>query len=435
MKSQERSMQLFQRGRKVTPGGVSSPVRSFRSVGGNPFAVEKADGPYIYDLDGNRFIDLVCSWGALIHGHNHPRIREAIQKSLEKGTSFGITCEKEIELCELITECIPSVEMIRLVNSGTEACMSAIRLARGATGRNIIIKFDGTYHGHADSFLVSAGSGLATLQVSDSAGVTSHTLQDTQVLPFNDEKALENIFEKHGQQIAAVIVEPVCGNMGVVMPKPEFLTALRQITQKYKSILIFDEVMTGFRLSLRGSQGVYAITPDLVCLGKIIGGGLPVGAYGGRKDLMSLVAPLGPVYQAGTLSGNPLGASAGIASVQILRENEKHIYKALDSSASELKSRIESHSRFKNYPVSVAQAGSMLTVFFCPEIPRNHAEVKKSDTTSFQKFFSALLKRGIYYPPSAFEACFLSSAHTDEVMNEVADAMIAALDEVFLNAR
>ncbi len=426
-----RSEQILSAARRVIPGGVNSPVRSFKHVGGNAFVASHAEGPYIYDVDGNKYIDLVCSWGALIHGHNHPRIRSALNESIKSGTSFGITCEKEVELCELLVKSVSNLEMVRLVNSGTEACMSAIRLARGATGKDIILKFDGCYHGHGDSFLMGAGSGVANLPVSESAGVTQHTLEDTVVLPFNDVKALEVAFQKLEGRIAGAILEVVCGNMGVITPDQEFLTKLRELTHEHKAILIFDEVMTGFRLSLSGAQGIYGISPDLMTLGKIIGGGLPVGAYGGKAELMEKIAPLGPVYQAGTLSGNPLGAAAGVASLQLLIENEKFIYQSLDAYGHEIKSRLEAHIHHKDYPVSVAQSGSMLTIFFRSQVPRNYAEARVVDQPKFKKFFWALMNRGVYYPPSAFEACFLSTAHDQEIIDQVIDAAIKSLDEAF----
>lgn len=318
----ERSRKLFERAQQSLPGGVNSPVRSFRSVGGDPFLAQSAEGAFVTDVDGNRFIDLVCSWGALIHGHSHPRIREGIAKALQQGTSFGITCEREIELAELMKELVPSIELVRLVNSGTEACMSAIRLARGFTKRDLILKFDGHYHGHGDSFLVGAGSGVATLHQSESAGVTETVVSQTLVIPFNDREALREVFKKYGSQLAGVILEVVSGNMGLVPPDPEFLLDLRKLSQAAGALLIFDEVMTGFRLSAGGAQEIYGIEPDLSTFGKIMGGGLPVAAYGGKKEIMKSVSPLGPVYQAGTLSGNPLGAAAGIASLQIIKDRK-----------------------------------------------------------------------------------------------------------------
>lgn len=414
------------------PGGVSSPVRSFSSVGGSPFVASHAQGPYVFDVDGNRFIDLVCSWGPLIHGYNHPDIHSKIESVLTKSSSFGITSVPEIQLTKKIVECIPSVEMLRLVNSGTEACMSALRLARAATKRNLIVKFDGHYHGHADSFLVAAGSGLATLGMSASAGVTPTVSKDTVVIPFNNSEAVEECFKKFGDQIAGVMLEVVTGNMGTVLPDPAFLQSLRSHCDQYKSILIFDEVMTGFRLSLSGAQGIFGIQPDLTCLGKIIGGGLPVGAYGGRKDLMELVAPLGPMYQAGTLSGNPLGSAAGLRSIELIQEYGADLfYKTLDSAGNAWRSLLEAHIQHRSYPVSVEQFGSMLTIFFRSEKPKNYSEAKECDTERFKRFFWALLEKGVYYPPSQFEACFLSMAHSEEIMDEVARASTEALDKAF----
>lgn len=426
-----RSKEILDSAKRKVPGGVNSPVRSFRSVGGNAFVASHGEGAFIYDVDGNKYIDLVGSWGALIHGHNHSFIRSAIEQALWKGTSFGITCEKEIELCGLLTSTYPGLEMVRLVNSGTEACMSAIRLARGATQRSLIVKFDGNYHGHADSFLVGAGSGVATLQVAGSKGVTEGTLKDTLVLPYNDSEALEKVFSEFGSKIAAVILEPVCGNIGVVLPEMKFLLSLRTLTEKSGALLIFDEVMTGYRISLQGAQGLFHIKPDLVTLGKVIGGGLPVGAYGGRVDIMKNIAPLGDVYQAGTLSGNPLGAAAGVASLQIILQNEKLFYQSLDHYGSEWKAQLESHIKVKGYEACVAQAGSMLSIFFCERVPKNYTEVKASDTKRFNLFFWKLMELGVYFPPSAFESCFLSAAHTAPVMEKVSDACMKALDHAF----
>lgn len=429
--NQKKSDEILTRAREIIPGGVNSPVRSFRSVGGRAFVASHGSGPMIYDVDGNAFIDLVCSWGALIHGHNHPRIREALGAALSKGVSFGITCEKELELCEMLTKSVVGLEMVRLVNSGTEACMSAIRLARGATGRNKIIKFDGCYHGHGDSFLVGAGSGVAALPVSESAGVTPGTLGDTIVIPFNDEAAVRKAFSNHKGEIAAVILEVVCGNIGVIAPDVAFLSLLRDLTHETKSLLIFDEVMTGFRLSLSGAQGIYGIQPDLMTLGKIIGGGLPVGAYGGRAELMKRIAPLGDVYQAGTLSGNPLGAAAGVESLKLILENERFFYQSLDSYGSEWKSQLSAHIKWKGYPVSVAQVGSMVSIFFREEIPKNYDGAKLVDKERFKKFFWALLERGVYYPPSPFESCFLSVAHDSKTMERLTQSSVDALDEAF----
>jgi len=400
-------------------------------VGGDPFIAARGSGPFIYDIDGNEYVDLVCSWGALIHGHDHPKIRDRIELALKSGTSFGITCELEIQLGEAIQKAFPVCELVRLVNSGTEACMSALRLARGATGRDLILKFDGHYHGHGDSFLVGAGSGVSTLHRSESAGIPQQTVEKTLVIPFNNPEAVKSIFAEHGSRIAAVILEVVCGNMGTVAPNLDFLRELRNQTKKSGSILIFDEVMTGFRLSRQGAQGIYGIEPDLVCLGKIIGGGLPVGAYGGRKEIMEKVAPLGPVYQAGTLSGNPLGSAAGLASLELIEENEISLYNSLDHFASEWKSDLDSYIGSKSYPVSVTQVGSMLSVFFRAEKPENYADAKTCDLERFKKFFWSLLNQGIYYPPSQLEACFLSTEHNTKVMPRVMEASRRALDAAF----
>ena len=426
-----RSREIFSRAQTVMPGGVNSPVRSFRSVGGDPFIAQRGEGAFIFDVDGNKYIDLVCSWGALIHGHSRSEIVAAVEKALKSGASFGVTCEIEIALGEAIKSAVSTVELVRLVNSGTEACMSAIRLARGYTGRELIVKFDGHYHGHGDSFLVGAGSGVATLHQSESAGVPQSTVERSLVVPFNDREAIKKLFKDYGSRIAAVILEPVSGNMGCVLPDPEFLRDLRRLTTEHKSLLIFDEVMTGFRLGRSGAQGLYAIDPDLSCFGKVIGGGLPLAAYGGRKEIMSSVSPLGPVYQAGTLSGNPLASAAGLASLQIIEKTERDLFPYLDSISSEWKSALQSHIRLKGYPVSVSQIGSMLSVFFRPEPPRNFAEAKESDLPRFKKFFWSLLRRGVYYPPSQYEACFLSSAHGEELMETVADASLKALDEAY----
>jgi len=427
----QKSEQLMNLSRSLMPGGVSSPVRSFQAVGGQAFVARQGKGPYLYDVDGNKFIDLVCSWGPLIHGHNHPRIVESIVDALKDGVSFGVTSEPEIKLCQRVIEMIPGLEMLRLVNSGTEACMSAIRLARAYTNRNLILKFEGNYHGHADSFLISAGSGLATLGVAGSAGISKDIVHSTLVSGFNDIESLEKLFSEHGERIAGVIVEPVAGNMGVVRPSMEFLSSLRNLTEKYEALLIFDEVMTGFRLSSSGAQGIYNIEPDLSCFGKVIGGGLPVGAYGGKTKLMSLVAPLGPMYQAGTLSGNPLAAAAGLASLELILDDKRNFYQLLDASGAHWKSYLEAHIKHKSYPVCVEQIGSMLTIFFCEKPPRNYDEAKVCNLDRFKSFFWALLERGVYYPPSQFESCFLSSAHTEEIMERVAEASVGALDAAF----
>jgi glutamate-1-semialdehyde 2,1-aminomutase len=426
-----RSEDLFAQARQVFPGGVNSPVRSFRSVGGRPFVAVRGSGPFIVDADGNELIDLVGSWGALIHGHSHPDIEAAIHSATKDGTSFGITSEREIRLGQKMKALLPSADLIRLVNSGTEACMSAIRLARGFTNREIIIKFEGTYHGHGDSFLVAAGSGLTAQSSPDSAGIPSNTLANTVVLPFNNLSALKQAFEKYGEKIAGVMLEVVCGNMGVVLPEYDFLNSLRSLCTQHKSVLIFDEVMTGFRLAMGGAQEIYGISPDLTCYGKIIGGGLPVGAYAGRKEIMEMVAPLGSVYQAGTLSGNPLGAAAGLASLELIENDRKHFYQKLDYHSNEWADALNAHIESKSYPVCVARAGSMFTVFFTSEAPTNFVEAKKCDLERFKKFFWSLLHQGVYYPPSQFEACFLSARHDSDIMSRVIEASCRALDEAY----
>ncbi len=427
----DQSNAFFEKARRIFPGGVNSPVRSFRSVGGKPFAVRRGDGPYIWDLDGNRYIDLVNSWGALIHGHNHPEIRKAVEEAAQGGLSYGVTCPQELALGETLLRLHGDCDMLRFVTSGTEACMSAIRVARGATGRDLVVKFDGHYHGHGDSFLVAAGSGLATLALSDSAGVSEATAKQTMVLPFNDRAALKKAFETEGLRIAAVILEVVTGNMGVVLPDAFFLNDLRALTEQSGALLIFDEVMTGFRLSQRGAAGLYGVGADLYCFGKIVGGGMPVGAYGGKRAWMEKVAPLGPVYQAGTLAGNPLSCAAGLASLTIIEREGALFYQRLDAAAAHWKSAIEAHARVKGYAISVAQAGSMLSIFFREKVPTHFQEVKSSDAEKFKAFFWALLKRGVYFPPSAFESTFLSSAHSEEVMDVIHHATFDALDEVF----
>jgi glutamate-1-semialdehyde 2,1-aminomutase len=395
---------LFARAKESIPGGVNSPVRAFRGVGGTPLFIARGDGPYLYDVDGNEYVDYIGSWGPHILGHRPAPVIQALASVLEIGTSFGAPTGREVELAELIIDAVPSVEMVRLVNSGTEACMSAIRLARGVTGRELTIKFEGCYHGHVDSLLVKAGSGLATLSLPDTAGVPRAFAETTVALPFNDLDQVEDAFKKQGDQIASVIVEPVVGNMGCVPPEPGFLEGLRRITEQYGALLIFDEVMTGFRLSRGGAQQVFDIRPDLTTLGKIIGGGLPLAAYGGRKDLMSKIAPTGPVYQAGTLSGNPLAVTAGIAMLTYLEEHPT-VYDTLEQSAAQLAEAAPEGTY-------VNRVGSMLTFFFQHGPVRNYDEARQSDTERFGRFFHHLLDRGIYFPPSQFEAAFISTALT-----------------------
>ena len=401
-----RSAAWFERAQKVIPGGVNSPVRAFRGVGGTPCFIERGQGSRIYDTDGNSYIDYVCSWGPLLLGHRPPAVIDALREVLEAGTSFGAPTEREVDLAELVAKTVPSMEMVRLVNSGTEATMSALRLARGFTGRDLVIKFEGCYHGHVDSLLVKGGSGMATLGIADSAGVPKAFAETTISLPFNSIAAVEKAFADRDGQIAAVIVEPVVGNMGCVPPAPGFLEALRELTARHGSLLIFDEVMTGFRVALGGAQQRFGILPDLTTLGKIIGGGLPMAAYGGRADVMKKVAPLGPVYQAGTLSGNPLAVAAGLAMLRYLIAHPE-VYDTLETRAAEL-------TAWKPPGVTVNRVGSMFTFFFSSDPVTDWESAKKCDTSRFGKFFHFLLERGVYIAPSQFEAGFVSAVHTEE---------------------
>jgi glutamate-1-semialdehyde 2,1-aminomutase len=402
----ERSDALFARAQAVIPGGVNSPVRAFRGVGGTPRFISRGEGSRIFDVDGNAYIDYVCSWGPLLLGHRPPQVVAALREVLEEGTSFGAPTEREVLLAELISKAVPSMEMVRLVNSGTEATMSALRLARGFTGRDLSIKFEGCYHGHVDSLLVKAGSGMATLGIADTAGVPKSFAETTIALPFNSIRAVEAAFSAHGDKIAAVIVEPVVGNMGCVPPVPGFLEALRHLTQRHGALLIFDEVMTGFRVALGGAQTRLGIQPDLTTIGKIVGGGLPMAAYGGRADVMKKIAPLGPVYQAGTLSGNPLAVAAGLAMLRHLLAHPE-IYDLLEARAAQLTERPPAG-------ITVNRVGSMFTFFFTPDPVTDWDSAKKCDTSQFGKFFHFLLERGVYIAPSQFEAGFVSAAHTED---------------------
>jgi len=400
------SEELFRRAQELIPGGVNSPVRAFRGVGGNPVFVARGEGSHIFDVDGNEYIDYVGSWGPLLLGHRHPAILAALERALTIGTSFGAPTEQEIELAEAICDAVPSIEMVRLVNSGTEATMSAIRVARGFTGRDLIVKFEGCYHGHVDSLLVKAGSGLATLGIADTQGVPKAFCDTTIALPFNSPEAVEEAFRAHGDRIAAVIVEPVVGNMGCVPPLPGYLAMLREVTHRYGALLILDEVMTGFRVAFGGAQQRYGVVPDLTTLGKVIGGGLPVGAYGGRKEIMRKVAPAGPVYQAGTLSGNPLAVAAGLAMLRHLKAHPE-IYEQLENRAAALCAAVPAD-------VAVNRVGSMFTFFFTSGPVTDWESAKRSDTARFGRFFRAMLESGIYLAPSQFEAAFLSAAHSEE---------------------
>lgn len=401
-----RSEALLARGQELVPGGVNSPVRAFRSVGGTPRFMARANGARLFDVDGNEYIDFIGSWGPMLLGHRHPEILAAIEDALTIGTSFGAPTEREIELAEEIRDAVPSMEMMRLVNSGTEATMSALRVARGFTGRTLTVKFEGCYHGHVDSLLVKAGSGMATLGIADTAGVPKAFADTTLALPYNDVAALEQAFAGHGDDIAAVILEPVVGNMGCVIPTSAFLKALVDLTKKHGALLIFDEVMTGFRVARGGAQSLFGVKPDLSTFGKVIGGGLPIGAYGGRKEIMQRVAPVGNVYQAGTLSGNPLAVSAGLAMLRHIRKNEG-LYAGLEAKAAALCAGLPEE-------LTVNRVGSMFTLFFTKTPVADYETAKTSDTARFGKFFHHLLENGVYFPPSQFEAAFLSTAHTDE---------------------
>ncbi|MCL6588627.1 MAG: glutamate-1-semialdehyde 2,1-aminomutase [Firmicutes bacterium] len=419
------SARLFEEAQKYIPGGVNSPVRAFRAVGGKPLFITRGRGAYIWDADDNRFIDYVGSWGPLILGHAHPIVVNAICKTAERGLSFGATTEGEIELAKLIISAVPSIEMVRLVSSGTEAVMSAVRVARGYTGRDKIVKFEGGYHGHADSLLAKAGSGLATFGIPDSAGVPASITSDTIVLPYNDIDAVRMLLESIGREIACIIVEPVAGNMGVVLPKENYLADLRELTHKYGIVLIFDEVITGFRLAYGGAQELYDVIPDLTTLGKIIGGGLPIGAYGGRQEIMEKVAPLGPVYQAGTLSGNPIAVAAGIETLRILRDENP--YSTIEKRTSRLADSLAEAAENCGIDVAINQIGSMLTVFFTNENVIDYTTAKTSDTHRYATFFQAMLEEGIYLAPSQFEAAFVSAAHTDEDIVKTIEASKRAM--------
>jgi len=414
--SRIKSENLFREAQKLIPGGVNSPVRACGSVGGQPIFIEKGDKSRIYDVDGNEYIDYVLSWGPLILGHRPPSVIEALKKVLETGTSFGAPTELETDLARLVIDMVPSVEKIRMVNSGTEATMSAIRLARGYTGRDIIIKFDGCYHGHADTLLVAAGSGVATLDIPGSPGVPESVISHTLSLKFNDIEGFIKIMEEKGDKVAGVILEPVVGNMGMVTPVDGFLETLREYTLKFGSVLIFDEVMTGFRVAKGSAQGLFGITPDLSCFGKVIGGGLPVGAYGGRSDIMDQIAPVGSVYQAGTLSGNPLAMAAGIATLKELQNNG--VYEALDHKTGKLMNGLQSAADDAGISLKTDHVGSMAGFFFSDEDVHDFDDVKKCDLDRFARFYRFMLTKGVYLAPSQFEACFVSLAHSDDDIDQ-----------------
>jgi glutamate-1-semialdehyde 2,1-aminomutase len=410
-RSLTRSRHLQRRAEKFLPGGVDSPVRAFRAVGGDPPFLTHAEGAYLFDEDGNRYLDLFGSWGPMILGHAFPPVVEAIQQAAAKGASFGASIAAEADLAELVTHCFPSVEKLRFVSSGTEACMSAIRLARGFTGRNFVIKFEGCYHGHSDAMLVKAGSGVATLGIPGSAGVPAETAMHTLALPFNDLNAVAAVFAARPHDIACVIVEPVVGNAGTIPPNPGYLEGLREITAAHGSLLIFDEVMTGFRVSLGGAQQICNINPDLTTLGKIIGGGLPCGAFGGRADIMQHLAPLGPVYQAGTLSGNPLAMAAGIATLRHLIDHQEDVYNGLEQTTELIASGVTRIAHENGVPLTTNRVGSMFTWFFTDQPVTNFTSAATSDTVAFGRFHRALLEAGVWLPPSQFEAAFVSTAH------------------------
>ena len=421
------SEKLFQKACKVMPGGVNSPVRAFKSVGGNPLFVKKASGSKIWDVDGNKYIDYVASWGPLIFGHAHPQIVDALKRQAELGTSYGASTELEIELAEQVVSLVPSLEIVRMVNSGTEAVMSAIRLARGVTERDKIVKFEGCYHGHVDSMLVKAGSGLASLGIPECPGIVEDLAKNTLTLPFNNVKKVKELFAVEGNNIAGIIVEPIGGNMGVVPPKKGFLETLREVTTEAGAILIFDEVMTGFRVALGGAQSLYNVCPDLTCLGKVIGGGLPVGAYGGSKKLMDNIAPTGSIYQAGTLSGNPLAMTAGIEMLKLL--SIPSVYDDLEYKSEKLCTGYKLNIEKLGIAARFTRVGSMFSMFFTDQDIVDFESAKSSDTHFFQSYFTALLEEGVYIAPSQFEAGFMSAVHTDEEIEQTIESNYKALQK------
>lgn len=426
MGNTSKSASLFKKASEFIPGGVNSPVRAFRAVGGNPIFMNHAKGAYLFDEDGNQYIDLINSWGPMILGHAHALVEEAVKKALVGSPSFGAPTAREVEMAELICEMVPSIEKVRMVNSGTEATMSAIRVARGYTGRDKIIKMEGCYHGHGDSFLIAAGSGALTMGTPDSPGVTKGTANDTIIVPYNSLEAVEDALIKNTDAVAAIILEPVVGNMGCVAPAPGYLEGLRKLCDQYGVILIFDEVMTGFRLAPGGAQELYNVKPDLTTLGKIIGGGLPVGAYGGKKEIMNIVSPVGPVYQAGTLSGNPLAMAAGLAMLKYLQANA-WVYTQINNTTAQLVKTLQQQWANAGFDFTVNHVGSMFTLFFTQHAVVDFDSAKTCDTIKFGKYFNAMLNQGIYMAPSQFEAMFISTAITDGVANAILDANIKAI--------
>lgn len=423
------SKRLFAHAKNFIPGGVNSPVRAFRAVGGDPIFIKRADGAFIYDEDDNSYIELINSWGPMILGHNHPMIKEAVIKAMENGTSFGAPTAREVEIAELIVSMVPSVEKVRMVNSGTEATMSAIRVARGFTGRDKFIKIEGHYHGHGDSFLISAGSGAITMGHPDSPGVTQGTAKDTLLAPYNDLEAIERLVAANKGEIAALILEPVPGNMGLTLPRPGYLAGLREICTREGIILIFDEVMTGFRLAKGGAQELFGVTPDMTTLGKIIGGGMPVGAYGGKKEIMEFVSPAGPVYQAGTLSGNPIAMAAGLTMLKYLNSHPE-VYTRLNEIGKQVASGMTTINHKMGQDFTINQLGSMYSLFFTTEAVTDFESAKKSDTVLFGKYFQAMLHRGIYLAPSQYESLFLSTALTDDLVGKILQAHEDSMKEI-----
>jgi len=428
MKNHQKSEKLFKQAKAVIPGGVNSPVRAFKAVGGNPIFIAKGKGSKIYDVDGNSYIDYVLSWGPLILGHAHPKVIKALKSAAEKGTSFGAPTPLEIELANLVLKAYPSMDKVRMVNSGTEATMSAIRVARGFTKRDVIIKFEGCYHGHADGLLVKAGSGAMTFGIPDSPGVPKSYAKNTITIPFNDIDALKTVINRQWKSIACVIIEPVVGNIGCVLPKPGFLETVRVLTKKYGIVLIFDEVMTGFRVAYGGAQERYRIKPDMTCLGKVIGGGLPVGAYGGRKEIMSMVSPEGPVYQAGTLSGNPLAMTAGIETLKIL--SAKGTYKKLESLSAMLEKGLAGAAKKAGVKTKFYRAGTMFCTYFTAREVYDYSTAKTADTAKFSRFFSGMLDRGVNIAPSQFEAGFMSLAHSEKDIENTVRAAYESLKRI-----
>lgn len=418
-RSEQLSREAFDEAKKYLPGGVNSPVRAFKSVGLTPMYIDHGVGSHVFDIDGNKFIDYVASWGPLIMGHAHPEVVKALLDATVKGTSFGAPTLIETKMAKLVAERVPSIDIVRMVNSGTEATMSAIRLARGYTGRNKIMKFEGSYHGHADSLLIKAGSGVATLGLPDSPGVPEGTAINTITVPYNDLESVELAFKRYGEEIAGVIVEPIAGNMGVVLPQRGFLEGLRSLTTQYGSLLIFDEVMTGFRVDLNCAQGRFGITPDLTCLGKVIGGGLPVGAYGGKKEIMEQIAPSGPIYQAGTLSGNPLAMTAGYTTLSLLTPG---VYDRLEALSARLEAGFTANAKEKGIPCTINRVGSMVCPFFTDNAVINYETAKNSDLDLFRRYFAAMVEQGVNIAPSQFEGMFVSAVHTEDDI----DATIAA---------